>query len=120
MLPAPAQGAIVIVCRVEDHNVFNNCRHINDDDSEKATAVEKSFLKALMGGCSTPIGALAKIEGDAIHFMGNICSTDGKEIISVSKNGTLSNHNLIAIEAADEIKSNPAAIRIMNEIKHEF
>ncbi len=120
MLPAPAQGAIVVVCRTEDHEVFNFCRPLNDDDTEKATAVEKSFLKVLMGGCSTPIGALAKIEGDNIHFTGNICSADGKEIITVTKTGTLDDYNLIAIDAAEEIKNNPAALRIMNEIKHEF
>jgi hydroxymethylbilane synthase len=120
MLPAPAQGAIVIVCRVEDSDVFNICRHLNDDETEKATAIEKSFLKALMGGCSTPIGALAKIEGDTIEFTGNICSEDGKQIVTVTKNGTIENYNLIAIAAADKIKSNPAAVSIMNEIKHEF
>lgn len=120
MLPAPAQGAIVVVCRTEDHDILNHCRSLNDEDTEKATAVEKSFLKALMGGCSTPIGALAKIDGGNIHFTGNICSTDGNEIITVTKTGTVNNYNVIAIEAAEEIKSNPAALRIMNEIKHEF
>lgn len=120
MVPAPAQGAIVIVCRTEDDGVFNYCRPLNDELTEKATAIEKSFLKALMGGCSTPIGALAKIENDTIHFTGNICSTDGNEIVSVTKSGSVDDYNLIAIEAAEEIKSNPAALRIMNEIHHEL
>lgn len=119
MLPAPAQGAIVIVCRTEDQEIFENCRQLNDEHTEKATAVEKSFLKALMGGCSTPIGALAKIDGDNIHFTGNICSTNGNEIITVTKSGSVDDYNLIAINAAEEIKSNPAALRIMTEIHHE-
>lgn len=119
MLPAPAQGAIVIVCRTEDYKIFDHCRLLNDEITEKATAIEKSFLKALMGGCSTPIGALAKIDGDNIHFTGNICSADGNEIITVAKSGSVDDYNLIAVEAAKEIKSNPAAIRIMNGIYHE-
>ncbi|MEO7801074.1 MAG: hydroxymethylbilane synthase [Ginsengibacter sp.] len=120
MLPAPAQGAILIVCRTEDEKVFDYCRPLNDEVTEKATAVEKSFLKALMGGCSTPIGALAKVENDTIYFTGNICSTDGNEIITVTKSGSVGDYNFIAIEAAEEIKNNPAALRIMNEIHHEF
>ena len=39
-----------------------------------------------MGGCSTPISALAQIKDGTIHFQGNILSPDGKEKVSIEKN----------------------------------
>ena len=79
MLPAPAQGAIVIVCNKQDHETKHACRLLNDRDTEICTKIERDFLKTLMGGCSTPISALAEIENDTVHFTGNIFSLDGKE-----------------------------------------
>ncbi len=38
-----------------------------------------------MGGCSTPIAALAEIKNDKIIFKGNILSLDGKEKVEVNK-----------------------------------
>jgi len=39
----------------------------------------------LLGGCSTPISALAEIEKDELFFKGNILSPDGKQKIEIEK-----------------------------------
>ncbi|MEJ7822786.1 MAG: hydroxymethylbilane synthase, partial [Chitinophagaceae bacterium] len=78
MLPAPAQGAIMIVCRENDSVSFMACKHFNDDDTALCTKIERDFLRTLLGGCSTPISALAEVKNDKIIFKGNICSPDGK------------------------------------------
>ncbi|MDB5192483.1 MAG: hydroxymethylbilane synthase [Segetibacter sp.] len=79
MLPAPAQGAIMVVCRDEDEFTFNACRHFHDADTAICTKVERDFLRALMGGCSTPISGLAEIKNQYLVFKGNILSVDGKQ-----------------------------------------
>ncbi len=79
MLPAPAQGAIVVVCRDEDEYCWNACRPFNDADTELCTRIERDFLRALAGGCSTPIAALAQMGDGHVQFHGNILSWDGKE-----------------------------------------
>jgi hydroxymethylbilane synthase len=38
-----------------------------------------------LGGCSTPISALAEIKEDKIYFRGNILSPDGKEKVAIEK-----------------------------------
>lgn len=81
MLPAPAQGAIMIVCREAEKETWSYCNQLNDRDTAMCVTIERDFLKTLMGGCSTPISALAQVKGDQIHFLGNICSPDGKELI---------------------------------------
>lgn len=80
MLPAPAQGAIMVVCREEDDHVFESCQLFNHEETALCTKIERDFLSALMGGCSTPISALAKVTNGQVIFKGNIVSPDGKEI----------------------------------------
>jgi len=85
MLPAPAQGAIMIVCREEDKQVFDACNPLNDITTALCTKIERDFLRALLGGCTTPISALAEIAGETINFRGNILSLDGKKKAAISK-----------------------------------
>jgi hydroxymethylbilane synthase len=89
MLPAPAQGAIVVVCREGDDYLLEACHHFNDAETELCTSVERSFLKTLLGGCSTPISAFAEIRDGEIHFKGNILSPDGKKKASIEETTSL-------------------------------
>lgn len=78
MLPAPAQGAITVSCRAGNAFALDACRPLNHPNTEVCTRVERDFLKALLGGCSTPISALAVVVNDYIDFKGNMLSPDGK------------------------------------------
>lgn len=89
MLPAPAQGAIMVVCREEDALCLDACSHFNDKETALCTKIERDFLRTLLGGCSTPISALATVENGEIHFKGNILSPDGKEIEEVETQGSV-------------------------------
>ena len=83
MLPAPAQGAIMVVCRDGDVFCLDACEYFNDCTTALCTKIERDFLRTLLGGCSTPISALAQIKDDTIIFKGNILSVDGKEKLEV-------------------------------------
>ena len=76
MLPAPAQGAIMVVCREDDEKTFECCSPFNHEETALCTKIERDFLSALLGGCSTPISALAEIKDAEVHFKGNIVSPD--------------------------------------------
>ena len=84
MLPAPAQGAIMVVCRQQDRFSLSACKNFNDANTALCTKIERDFLKILLGGCSTPISALAEIKTKYVYFRGNILSIDGKEKAEVS------------------------------------
>ncbi len=86
MLPAPAQGAIMVVCRQEDNTALEICGKLNHDETAACTRLERDFLKTLMGGCSTPISALAEIKDNMLTFRASIFSTDGKEKAEIEKN----------------------------------
>ncbi len=118
MLPAPAQGAILVVCRNDDHYSFSACSSFNDRITALCTMLERDFLKALLGGCSTPISALAELKGNHIHFKGNILSPDGKEKIEVEKHVLVDNCSDTGKQCAEEIIKNNGQ-RILDRIRYE-
>lgn len=84
MLPAPAQGAIMIVCRENDHESFEACLPMNHEETALCTKIERDFLSGLMGGCSTPISALAEVKNGLVEFRGNITTPDGIHSVDTS------------------------------------
>ena len=78
MVPAPAQGAIVVLCRAEDESLLESCQSFNHRPTQICTAVERQFLSTLEGGCTAQIGAFATVEESRINFQGVLLSIDGK------------------------------------------
>jgi hydroxymethylbilane synthase len=119
MLPAPAQGAIMVVCREGDEYVFEGCQKFNDEATALCTKIEKDFLRILMGGCSTPISALAELKEDGnVHFKGNVCSPDGKDLVDTafvfSKEVAVTEGE----EAARRLLSHPTAQYIIQTVRN--
>ena len=119
MLPAPAQGAIMVVCREDDKASFEACKIFNDADTALSTKIERDFLRTLLGGCSTPISALAEVKDGTIIFKGNICSVDGKEKIEIEKTGLIKDSNGLGINAANQILKDTKAQNIIHAIRNE-
>lgn len=117
MLPAPAQGAILIVCREDDHFVFECCQPCHDPGTATCTKIERDFLRTLQGGCSTPISALAIIYKETVFFNGNILSPDGSEKAEVEKKAPLADASNLGGEAAVELLSS-GGDRIAEKFKH--
>jgi len=109
IVPAPAQGAILVVCREGDEHLRVACDPLHDEPSAACVHIERTFLSELMGGCSTPVGALAEIREGKLHFKGNICSLDGKTCINVQRTVSLAAAADIGREAALELLDQGAA-----------
>lgn len=85
MTPAPAQGAMTIVALEKDPFCIEAAQKLNDTSSQICTQIERDFLRTLEGGCTAPIGALAKIKGNTIEFKGCLLSLDGTKKIAIEK-----------------------------------
>ncbi|MGB5358902.1 MAG: hydroxymethylbilane synthase [Eudoraea sp.] len=85
MIPAPAQGVMMIAAKKEDQFCTEALASLNHETTEICTQVEREFLKELEGGCTAPIGALATIENDLLHFKGILLSIDGQQTVSIDK-----------------------------------
>jgi hydroxymethylbilane synthase len=73
----------MVVCRENDEFAIEACNHFNHSNTAICTKIERDFLRTLLGGCSTPISALAQVKDNSIIFKGNILSVDGKEKVAV-------------------------------------
>ena len=83
MIPAPGQGAISIQNLKANKHITSILKNINHRETEICTNIEREFLNKLEGGCSAPIGAIAKINKDDLLFKGVLLSLDGKEKIEI-------------------------------------
>ncbi|GAB3425340.1 hydroxymethylbilane synthase [Niabella aquatica] len=106
MLPAPAQGAIMVVGRTDDTRTLEAVLALNHSDTATCVKIERDFLSALMGGCSTPISALAEIVNGEILFKGNIVTPDGKNKVGVEKIFSWQDAATAGAVAAGEILQN--------------
>lgn len=89
MIPAPAQGAMVVVAMHDDLFCIEATQKLNHVESDVCTLIERQFLRELEGGCTAPIGALATAIDDTIRFEGVLCSLDGKERIHIERTAEL-------------------------------
>ena len=103
MVPAPAQGAMVVVAQENDDFSKAALQKLNHLDSEIATGIEREFLRTLEGGCTAPIGALAQIKDQTVYFEGVLFSLDGKDKISIEKNIPLSKVKSFGQACAKEV-----------------
>jgi hydroxymethylbilane synthase len=121
MIPAPAQGAMLVVAMQGDAFTLDALSHLNDIETEICTYIERQFLKTLEGGCTAPIGALARYNEneDTIHFQGVLFSLDGKEKIEIDKIVPIEEWKKLGFFSAQEILSN-GGTKLMAEIKNKL
>ncbi len=65
-VPAPGQGALGITCRADDEELRELLGQVHDPIAGLAVEVERAFLRAIGGGCQTPIGAYATVDGGQV------------------------------------------------------
>jgi hydroxymethylbilane synthase len=68
MLPCVGQGAIGIEIRRNDERISKICARLNHFQTFQAVTAERAFLRAMGGGCQSPVGAHAEIVGDMISL----------------------------------------------------
>lgn len=77
VLPAVGQGALGIEIHKNNEFVAGVLQSIHDEETFLAASAERSFLKALEGGCQVPIGAFAEVRKNGIYLDGLVGSADG-------------------------------------------
>jgi len=88
MLPAVGQGALGLQIRKTDVELAKVCTALNDATSAAEVTAERSFLRALGGGCRLPIAALGKLEGQRLSLEGMVAAPDGSSMIREKISGS--------------------------------
>jgi len=110
MLPAPAQGALAVECRVDDVELIALIGQLDDPDARAAVDAERALLAALEAGCTAPVAALAEVcVGDdetEIYLRGSVTAMDGSHAVRLSATGPVTEAGVIGrLLAADLIEA---------------
>jgi hydroxymethylbilane synthase len=112
---------MVVVAMADDNFALDALSQLNDVETEICTYIERQFLKTLEGGCTAPIGAIARYneDEDTIEFKGVLLSIDGKTKLEIEKVVDISEWKKLGFNSAQEILNNGGA-ELMTEIKKQL
>ena len=104
MIPAPAQGTLVIEVAEENKELLNIVNTLADEETKEITFLERGFLKAIGGDCHLPVGAYAEKSEDGFTLRALFGDVSGSKLASTTVYGKEANQELIN-KAVAEIKS---------------
>jgi hydroxymethylbilane synthase len=87
-VPQVGQGALGLEARVDDDEIREILRSINDEAAFKAVVAERAFLEELGAGCSIPAGANADVDGETLTLRGVMIAPDGSKSVRAELVGT--------------------------------
>lgn len=105
MLTAVSQGAIGIEILKENKAMRKLLEPLNHKPTYICTNTERSFMRVFEGSCTTPIAALAQINGDIIDLNCLIARPDGSIIHRTSRRGNTEDSENIGTIAAHQLKN---------------
>jgi len=106
-VPSPGQGALAVETRADPDPVWAIARELDDPEVSLAVRLEREFLRAMGGGCTTPIGAHVEIAGDLVTLWAMMAADNGSSMRQES----------FALDRATAIRDVPAlASRMMTTI----
>ena len=83
MISAPSQGVVAIASRIDDVETRKILQKINHEETQICVEIERNFLRTLEGGCTAPIGAIAKFDEGKIKFEGKLNALDGAKTLNL-------------------------------------
>lgn len=88
VLTAPAQGAMAVQARAGDAALLRALGRFEDRPTRRAVETERTVLHELRGGCSVPVGALARAEGERVTVRAGVFAPAGDRRLVVEAEGT--------------------------------
>lgn len=106
-IPAVGQGSIAIEAfsDLDDdkRRLIRQCT--NHEGTEVCLQAERAYLKALHGGCSIPVFALAQLQEEYLSITGGIISLDGQTLLRETLSGHAGNAESLGERLAHKISS---------------
>lgn len=113
MLPEPGQGALAIEARADDDDTLKMVRALEDPVSRSCVDAERSFLRALGGGCRVPIAAYASCHDGTLTLDGAVIAPDGHEALRGTLDGPMTEPAALGDRLARQLESQGAR-RLLN------
>ena len=102
-VPAPGQGALAIEGRTDRSDLSELLAPLNDADAAAELACERAFSARLEGGCTVPLGCLARSSNGKVTVVGYLGLPDGSQGLRDRIAGPSSAAAELGVELADAI-----------------
>ena len=102
-VPAPGQGAIAVTARADGDATEEIRSALDHPRTRVETTVERTVLAELGGGCIAPIGVHAKLQGEYVHTVARVLSSDGEDEVAASRDLPVDDHANAAAEFAADL-----------------
>lgn len=103
--PAVGQGAIAVTSRTNFGHIEPIRSALNHSETESAVMCERSFLRTMQGGCTTPIFGFATVTGDKLSLHAGIAATDGSAVHRHTMEGSVAEAESIGQQVATHVLS---------------
>ncbi len=103
-VPPPGQGALGIECRAGDAVMLSLLQRVDDHDVVAEVETERAFLRAVGGGCQSPIGAYAQVDGDTVTLQAMLADEEMTVACYQSATSNRERSITMAHELADNLK----------------
>lgn len=104
MIPAPAQGALMITGRAEDVELKRQLVSLNHENTSYCVSIERRVLQLLEGGCTAPIAVHAAInDQDCVVVRAGVYSLDGQEVIELNETYVKREMEMVAEQVFEEL-----------------
>ncbi len=116
MIPAPAQGAILVVGQENNIEISECVSALNDAETATCVKLERDILRNLEGGCTAPIAALVEKMGTTYKVKAGVYSLNGQTKVEVEEYFPVEKATFIADIVSDLLRKNGGE-EILKEIK---
>ncbi|MDQ3963261.1 MAG: hydroxymethylbilane synthase [Actinomycetota bacterium] len=102
-VPAPTQGTLAVEVLVERADVIELLRPLNDHGARSEKLCEHAFSVRLEGGCSVPLGCLARFREGQLVATGFLGSPDGSMTLRDRVSGPDRQASVLGAQLADAL-----------------
>ncbi len=102
-LPAPAQGAIAVETRADDHATNALFSALDDHSTRVCVSAERAMNRTLHGSCHVPVAALARLDGDRLQLEGLVGSVNDGHCLRAQAHGQASAPEALGIDVANAL-----------------
>jgi hydroxymethylbilane synthase len=101
--PAPGQGALGVDCRLDDDATRELLATVADPIASAEVAAERAFLRAVGGGCRSPLAAHARIDGDLLDMWAMYANEELSRIATTHDEADLEDASMLAERLAETL-----------------
>ncbi len=102
IIPAAGQGIIAVQGRASDNHDY--LKNYADPDAEKSALCERAYVRALNGGCTSPVCAYSEIRGDRIVLRALYYDEETRKYCTAVLSGSSEEPEALGLRMADHIR----------------